>query len=367
MTERGAGAARACARSSGCPAPVAGARATSCCWCSTASGWEALRAAPASGCPSSRRCDGRADHHRGAVDHAGRAHLDHHRAPAVAATASPASASASTTRVLNAIRWQRADGSGAPDPPTCSATQPFGGRAGPGRHQGGVPHQRVHRRAPARRPTSTAGRPPSVLVEHVRAAGRRRRAVRVRVLPGCRRGRARVRARRRVLPGRARGRRPARRARCSTRCPTDVALVVTADHGQVQRRARRLDRASARSTRWSTPTRATGASATSTRAAARPTSCSPRPRRLYGDARVGLHARPAARRGLAGPGSRRPGAGRRVGDVVLAARDAVGFVDPTLPQEAEPDRPRTGRSPAAEMQVPLVAGPRPRGAARAAR
>jgi Type I phosphodiesterase / nucleotide pyrophosphatase len=47
--------------------------------------------------------------------------------------------------------------------------------------------------------------------------------------------------------------------------------------------------------------------------------------------------------------------GGRVGDVVLAARDPVGFVDPALPKEARL-RSMHGSLTAAEMQVPLLAG-----------
>jgi arylsulfatase A-like enzyme len=49
-----------------------------------------------------------------------------------------------------------------------------------------------------------------------------------------------------------------------------------------------------------------------------------------------------------------PAVYRRVGDVVLAARTAVGFVDPTLPYEAELVAAH-GSITAAEMEVPLMA------------
>ena len=45
---------------------------------------------------------------------------------------------------------------------------------------------------------------------------------------------------------------------------------------------------------------------------------------------------------------------RRVGDVVLAARAPVGFIDPTLPYEVELVGAH-GSITAAEMEVPLVA------------
>ncbi|MBA2327071.1 MAG: alkaline phosphatase family protein, partial [Actinobacteria bacterium] len=47
--------------------------------------------------------------------------------------------------------------------------------------------------------------------------------------------------------------------------------------------------------------------------------------------------------------------GGRIGDVVLAARDPVGFVDPALPQEATLLAMHGSLTPD-EMQVPLLAG-----------
>jgi hypothetical protein len=58
--------------------------------------------------------------------------------------------------------------------------------------------------------------------------------------------------------------------------------------------------------------------------------------------------------GWLGPDPAGP-ARRRVGDVVLAARDAVGFVDPTLPRETGL-RSAHGSITAAEVEVPLLAG-----------
>jgi len=49
-----------------------------------------------------------------------------------------------------------------------------------------------------------------------------------------------------------------------------------------------------------------------------------------------------------------PAVYRRVGDVVLAARTGVGFVDPTLPYEAELIAAH-GSITVAEVEVPLVA------------
>jgi hypothetical protein len=58
--------------------------------------------------------------------------------------------------------------------------------------------------------------------------------------------------------------------------------------------------------------------------------------------------------GWLGPDPAGP-ARRRVGDVVLAARDAVGFVDPTFPRETGL-RSAHGSMTAAEVEVPLLAG-----------
>ena len=128
--------------------------------------------------------------------------------------------------------------------------------------------------------------------------------------------------------------------------PDDVALVVTADHGQVQVGPDGW-RSLAPLHGWSRPTRATAASATCTRSpAARPsstpppTSCTAEPR-LQAEPRSGdawvFRREQLLDEGWLGPDPV-PAVYRRVGDVVLAARHRVGFVDPTLPYEAQPDR-----------------------------
>ena len=119
--------------------------------------------------------------------------------------------------VLNAIRWQLADGSRPPDPAHLQKHPVFGGRAVPVvtksmfRTTG---FTAVHLRGVDFHGWQTT----SVLVEHVRAAGRRGRAVRVRVLPGRRRGRARVRARTRRTTRRSSPPPTGSSARCSTCC-----------------------------------------------------------------------------------------------------------------------------------------------------
>ena len=137
--------------------------------------------------------------------------------------------------------------------------------------------------------------------------------------------------------------------------PDDVALVVTADHGQSPCARGRLAH------RWAT-------CATSSRSAR----ATRRFRYLHATRGGGAELVEAARdtfgreawvlsrdelldEGWLGPDPS-PATRRRVGDVVLAAHDGIAFVDPG----DCPARPtwcrRTGRSPRAEMLVPCVAG-----------
>ena len=97
--------------------------------------------------------------------------------------------------VLNAIRWQQENGKRPPEPADMQRHAPFADR------QVAVVTKSEFRRSGFTgvhlRGADFHGWPTTaVLVEHVRALGRGRRAVRVRVLPGRRRGRALVRARR---------------------------------------------------------------------------------------------------------------------------------------------------------------------------
>ena len=165
-------------------------------------------------------------------------------------------------------------------------------------------------------------------------ARRGRRAVRLRVLPGRRQGRARARAARRLLRGRARGRRPARRRPARRAARRRARCVVTADHGQVHlepdgvaRRSARVDElvdACCGRRALPLPARAPGRGRGAARRRARRAR-----RRTRGCARA---TSCSTRAGSARRRRRRRGAG--VGDVVLAARDAVAFVDPALPREA---------------------------------
>ena len=338
----GARAARRAARWSGCRRRSPGP-APPCSWCSTAWAGRRSPASPA-GSRSSRPSPGDRSPRWCRPPRPPRSP----RSPPGCrrrATASPASASAHEKGVLNAIRWQladggraararaRADGSGCSAGARCrSSPRPMFRTTGfTAAHLRGAEFHGWQTTVGARR--ARAG------------AGRRRRAVRLRLLPGRRRGRARLRAR------------VARSTRPSSPPPTgssvtlldalpdDVALVVTADHGQVQVGPDGWSRARRRCTAGRDlrgrrslplPARASPARAASCHAAARGAA-----RRR----RVGVPARAAARRGLARP---RPGAGglpARRRRRARGARGPSGFVDPTLPHEAQPDVGATARSP----------------------
>ena len=218
-----------------------------------------------------------------------------------------------------------------------------------------VPHHRVHRGAPARR------RLPR-LADHL-GAGRARargssptaRRSSTRTTRASTRSRTRSASTTPYYPAELARRRPARRARCSTRCPTTPRCVVTADHGQVhvgpdgwlgaRSRCDPMVETYAGDGRFRYLHAHAGRGGRAARG---------RASELHGERRLGVPARAAARRGLARP---RPGVGH------LPARSAtscsrpatgVGFVDPTLPYEAQLVGAH-GSLTAAEMQVPLLA------------
>ena len=287
-------------------------------------------------CPSSSALEGRPITTVVPSTTPGRAHLDHHRAPAGRHGITGFRIRLDDTRAqrdpLAAGRRQAR----RPSPPTCSAT----GRSAVARCRWSPRRSSAPPGSPAR--TSAAAdfhgwQTTAVLVEHVRALVAGGAPLRVRVLPGCRRGRARVRARR-TLSTRPSSRPPTGSSGALLDVlPDDVALLVTADHGQVQVGPDgwiglgALDgmvdayagdgalplpaRAPGRGRR--APRRGRGARTATTPGSSRATSCS---------TRAGWAPTRAAP------------ARRRVGDVVLAARDAVGFVDPTLPAGGRPDR-----------------------------
>ena len=188
----------------------------------------------------------------------------------------------------------------------------------------------------------------------LRPPGRSRRAVRVRVLPGRRHRRARVRAARRRLRARARG---------SPIGSSATSLDVVAARRGVARhrgpragapRTRRLDRPR----RVGAARRRDGGrrrgSATCTRGKGAAKELASAAAELVGDHAWVWYAR-ASCSTTAGSARARPAAfPGRLGDVVLAARDASAFVDPALPIEVRL-RSAHGSLTADEMYVPLVA------------
>ena len=85
--------------------------------------------------------------------------------------------------VLNVLRWSVAGGATAARPVRRAAPHRVSRPAGAGRHQDRVPHDRVHAGAPARWRVRRLAHDRGAR-RAVRARGRSRRAVRVRVLPG---------------------------------------------------------------------------------------------------------------------------------------------------------------------------------------
>jgi hypothetical protein len=134
--------------------------------------------------------------------------------------------------------------------------------------------------------------------------------------------------------------------------PDDVALVVTADHGQVQvgpdgwiglAPLHPLVETYAGDGRFRHLHAKAGRAAELHAAATE----------LHGDDAWVFRREQLLDEGWLGPDPV-PAVYRRVGDVVLAARTAVGFVDPTLPYEAQLLGAH-GSITAAEIEVPLVA------------
>ena len=305
--------------------------------------------------PTLARDGGRADHDRGAVDDRDRAHVDRDRARARAARHRSATACSSDGDVLNVLRWIGPGRRARPTRSTCSATR----------------RSSAARSRSSRSPSSAT---PASRNAHLRGAPLRRLAHDRRCSSST--ARALVEAGERfvyayypgvdnvahefglhdgVLRARARVRRPSRRATCSTRCPRDATLLVTADHGQVH--LERDDwielpelaaagRRDGRRRSLPLPVRAARAPRRSSLGRARELARRPR---------VGVVARRAARRragSATGATGTIPG---RIGDVVLAARDAVAFVDPALAERGRALRSGHGSLTADEMYVPLVA------------
>jgi hypothetical protein len=252
--------------------------------------------------------------------------------------------------VLNVIRWQRADGRRGPEPLVTQRVEPFAGRPVP-----------VVSKSSFRRTDFTAahlrGGPyrgwptTAVLVEHVRALAHAGEPLVYAYYPGLdevghefgiegREFAAEVAATDELVGA------------LLDVLPDGAALVVTADHGQVQvgpagwRGLGDLDdlvATYAGEGRFRHLHARRGA-ATGLVAAARA---------LTGDDAWVFTRDELLDGGWLGPDPRGP-ARRGVGDVVIAARGPVGFVDPTYPREADLVATH-GSVTAAEMVVPLLA------------
>jgi hypothetical protein len=252
--------------------------------------------------------------------------------------------------VLNAIRWQRADGRRAPDPVVTQRIEPFGGRAVP------VVSKSAFRRSDFTQVHLRGGEycgwpTTAVLVELVRALVDRGEPLVYAYYPGVDEV-----AHEYGLEG------PWYPAELAATdhlvasllevLPGDVALLVTADHGQVQvgpdgwiglGALDLLVDTYAGEGRFRYLHARRGARDELHAAAVE----------LVGDHAWVLGRDELLDGGWLGPEVTGPARGR-VGDVVLAARDAAGFLDPTYPQEAGLMSAH-GSLTAAEMLVPLVA------------
>ena len=341
---RRARAARACARSTGCPSRSP-APAPRCSSCSTA--WAGTRSSAHRSALPELAGDGRRRRSRPSCRRRRRP-----RSPRI--TTGPPAVAPRRHRVPHARRRRRAQRAPVAARrrraarPTRADVQRHDVVPGPrraGGHEVGVPQHRVHRRAPARRPTSSAGRPPSVLVEHVRAA--RRRAASGSSTPTTR---ASTRS----------------RTRSGSTAPFYPAELAAADRSSAQLldvlparrrarrhrrprpgagRARRLDRPRARSTRSSTTYAGDGRFRYLHARRAPPAELARRPRRRSTAATRGCSRASSCstRAGSArdpSAGDRPPGRRRRA----RGAGGRCGFVDPTLPAGGAARSARTARS-----------------------
>ncbi|MFI5046090.1 MAG: alkaline phosphatase family protein [Acidimicrobiia bacterium] len=252
--------------------------------------------------------------------------------------------------VLNAVRWQRADGRRAPDPRATQRVDPFAGRPVPVVSKSAFRRSGftdVHLRGGEYRGWPTS----AVLVEHVRALIAAGEPLVYAYYPGLDEVGHEWGIEGREFAAELAATDGLVRALVDV-LPDDTALVVTADHGQVQvgpsgwRGLGALDDVVATYAgegrfRHLHARRGAGAEL---HAAARDAA---------GDAAWVFTREQLLDEGWLGPDVRGP-ARRGVGDVVLAARGVVGFLDPTYPQEGGLIGAH-GSLTAAEMLVPLVA------------
>ena len=353
------GAARARDRSTWLPAPVAGAERVVL-LVLDGLGWERARSAPRPAARA-RRARRRADHHGRAVDHRRPRSPRSRPGSPPRSTASSASGSASTARCSTSCAGSWPTAAAPPDPFDVQRHARVPRPAGAGRHQAASS-------APPASPARTCAAPTFLGWQtHVgarralRGAGRRRaRRSSTRYYPGVDEVAHEFGLARRVLPGRARGRRPARR--CAAR--RAARRRRAARHRRPRPgppRPGRLDRRSPRSRdgrrRYAGDGRfrylhaRTGARRGAARGRGATSS-------VGDDAWVFTRER-AARRGLARARTRAGRSPARIGDVVLAARDAGRRSStPTLPQRGRAPVGATARSPPPRCEVPLLAGAR---------
>ena len=263
--------------------------------------------------------------------------------------------------VLNAIRWQMADGKRPPEPANVQRLPVFGGRPVPvvtkamfrttgftGAHLHGVDFH--------------GWQTTSVLVEHVRAQIAAGAPFVYAYYPGVDEIAHAYGLEAPYYPAELAAT-DALVGALLDALPDDVALVVTADHGQVHVGPEGwiglgpLDPmvdTYAGDGRFRYLHARSGAAADLFAAAGE----------RHGDVAWVFRREQLLDEGWLGPDPV-PATYRRVGDVVLAARTGVGFVDPTLPYEAQLIAAHGSLTPA-EMEVPLLAS-RGRGASRASR
>jgi Type I phosphodiesterase / nucleotide pyrophosphatase len=252
--------------------------------------------------------------------------------------------------VLNAIRWQLADGKRPPEPATVQREPVFGGRAVP------VVTRTMFRTtgftgAHLRGADFHGWQTTSVLVEHVRSLVAGGAPFVYAYYPGVDEIAhaygleapyypAELAATDRIVGA------------LVDALPGDVALVVTADHGQVHvgpegwislGPLHPMVETYAGDGRFRYLHARSGAAADLFAAAAE----------RHGDVAWVFRREQLLDEGWLGPDPV-PATYRRVGDVILAARTGVGFVDPTLPYEAQLIAAH-GSLTAAEMRVPLLA------------
>ena len=252
--------------------------------------------------------------------------------------------------VLNAIRWQLADGSRPPDPAHLQKHPVFEGRAVPVvtksmfRTTG---FTSVHLRGVDFHGWQTT----SVLVEHVRRLVAEGAPFVYAYYPGVDEVAHAYGLHTAYYPAELAAT-DRSSARCSTRCRPTPRCWSRPTTGR-SRSDRTAGSGCNRSTRWSRPTRATAGSGTCTRGPGPRPTCSRRRRSSTAGTRGCSGANSCSTRGGSGPTRCRPRTGASATSCSRRAT-GVGFIDPTLPYEAQLVSAHGSLTPA-EMLVPLVA------------